>query len=346
MPTPTSKYAFALCQPGVERWLKAEVARLRPDLHSGFQRPGLVSFKAMNQEFRPDETVDAIFARTWACAAGSEREVEGVLAVAARVGATHLWLGARDQGVPEEVPPARQAAADAHAAEVEQALRAGGAFSTEAPKAGAVILDVVTSPDEASFVGWHIHGPRRHQGPCGRWTYDAPALTPSRAWKKITEGLLWADVPLKRGQKVLELGASPGGATSVLVERGAVVLAVDPNPLDEALVANPSVRFLRRTMGELRWEDLPPGGVHWIVADPNIPPAHAINGVARLLPPLKRGLRGLLLTLKLNDDEVVADLPAQLERLKALGAVEVRATQLPSNRGDIFVYVKMERKRR
>lgn len=337
----SSRFAFALCQPGVERWLKAELQASRPDLHAGFQRPGLVSFKATGAEVGPDESVSAIFARTFAPAHGAARSVDEILAVAERIGARHLWLGPRDQGVPDEVPPARQAAADAHAEALETELRATGRFEAQAPQAGDTILDVITSPDEPAFVGWHSHGPAWPWGPAGRAALKAPWVTPSRAWRKISEGLLWSGAPVRRGQRVLELGASPGGATAVLVERGLQVFAVDPNPMDPALLQHASVRFVQRPMGDLRWEDLPPGGVDWLVCDANIPPAHVIRGLARFLPPLRKRLAGLLLTLKLNDDEVVADLPNQLEHLRELGARDLRATQLPSNRGDVFVYARM-----
>ena len=48
-------------------------------------------------------------------------------------------------------------------------------------------------------------------------------------------------------------------------------------------------------------------------------------------------LRGLLLTLKLNDWEMAAEVPELLRRVAAMG-MTVRATQLPSNRQEIFVY--------
>ena len=56
----------------------------------------------------------------------------------------------------------------------------------------------------------------------------------------------------------------------------------------------------------------------------------------------RESLRGLLLTLKLNDEDVVASLPTQLRELRALTRRPVHATQLPANRRDVFIWAPME----
>lgn len=255
--------------------------------------------------------------------------------IAEKVGATYLFVGWRDQGVPGEVPPARQAAAEAQAALVEAELRAARPFAEGAPPAGATVLDLITSPGEPSLVGWHTTGPDRHAGPAGRYAITAPPEAPSRAWSKLVEGLLWSGLAIRPGERVLEIGAAPGGATLALLERGAEVLAVDTNPMDPRLLSRPGLHWRRVPASALRREDLP-ADLAWIVCDANIPPAHAVRAVLRLLPAAPR-LRGLLLTLKLNDEDAVASLPEQLEALRAAGASAVRARQLPSNRRDVFV---------
>ncbi|HMV68711.1 MAG TPA: hypothetical protein PKA64_17800, partial [Myxococcota bacterium] len=66
----TSPFAYAICQPGSERWLKAEIARLLPHLHPGLQRPGLVTFKPTSEPVSPDAPPASAFARAWGCSAG------------------------------------------------------------------------------------------------------------------------------------------------------------------------------------------------------------------------------------------------------------------------------------
>ncbi len=341
MVTPDSSFALAVCHVGAERWLKAEVARKRPDLHPGFQRPGLVSFKATEAPFRADEVVSSVFARMWACSAGPCVDVDAVLEVATRVGARDAWVGPRDVGQFGEAPdPVLQAAA-VHAAEVGAALTARGLRVNGGVVPGAVVLDVVTAPGETSAVGWHTHALTRHLTACGRLEIVAPADAPSRAWVKMREGIAWSKIPLRPGQTVIEIGSMSSGSTRALVDLGLRVVAVDPRPLTESLASNPSVSWVRSTLGEVSPDALPVDAT-WIACDANVPPAAMIRGLRRLLPRWRRTVRGMLLTFNLNDEETVAALPRLLEQVRGLGFGVVRATQLPSNRRDVFVVAVRE----
>ena len=336
MSAPTSPFAFAVCQPGSERWLKAEISRLLPRLNAGWQRPGFVTFKSNGEPVRPDVAPASVFARAWGCSAGPIADAAGIAEVAARVGATRLLLGPRDQGPPDQVPPARQAATDAHAAELEAAVRALRTFEPGLPRDGDVVLDVVTSPEEPSLVGWHVHALGRPIAACGRWPHTIPANAPSKGYSKIAEGLAWAGVKLRPGELVLEIGAAPGGGTQALLDRGAIVVAVDPTPLAPALMERNDVVFLQRPISEVKASDLP-GPVAWIACDVNIPPSELLDVLRRLVLHLRPSLRGLLLTIKLSDDRVVTDLPRLLTHIEGLGFPNVRATRLPSNRREVFV---------
>ena len=203
----TSPFALVLCQAGAEPWLKQELARVRPDLHASYQRPGVVTFKAMGEPFRPDEAPSSVFARVWACAAGPVKSIEDALAVAERVNATHLWIAPRDQGLPDMVPPLRIDEVNRHAAEVEAELRASGRFAEGEPNKGDRVLNVVTSPGEPLVVGWHDHGPGRHHGPGGRMPVAPRPDAPSRAYAKMAEGLYWSGAAVGGKDMVLELGS-------------------------------------------------------------------------------------------------------------------------------------------
>lgn len=333
-----SEFALAVCQVGMERALKAEVARLRPDLHPGFQRPGLVTFKATTGTFGPDEAPPAVFARMWAASAGPCRTADAVRGTAEEVGATRLFLAPRDLAAPDDAPPAALAAAEADAERWRAEL--AGAFLAGPPRDGDTVLDVFTAVDEPPVVGWHVHGPWRHHGPGGTFDVVVPADIPSRAWRKVVEGLRWSRAPLQAGDLVLELGAAPGGGTRAFAEAGCRVLAVDPMPLDPAVVALPGVQVVARRAGDLKLGAIP-ADVRWLASDAGIPPRDVLRLIERLRPALPN-LRGMLLTLKLNDDGVIRHLPSTLEQLRKLGAREVHARQLPANRRDVFVYARMK----
>lgn len=332
-----STFAIALCQAGAERWLKAEIARIRPDLRAAFQRPGLVTFKTTDRPFSAEDAPPAVFARAWACSAGPVEGVPGTLAVARRLGARWLFVSPRDAGPPGDVPAAVLAEHERHATAIEAELRASGAFQTGAPRTGELVLDVIAHPGDPLVVGWHVAAPRRHQGPGGRLDYPAPEVLPSRAWRKIVEGLMWSGAPVKAGDKVLEIGAAPGGSTRALAERGAEVIAIDPLPLDPTVLAMPSVRWIGRAIGDIKFESLPPD-VTWIATDINLPPLEQLPGLRRLVGRYHKTLQGLLLMIKLADDEAAESLPLFFDQLRELGARTVRARQLPANRKDLFVY--------
>lgn len=317
----------------MERWLKQEVAKSRPDLRSAFQRPGLVTFKTTDTPFRPTDVPASVFARAWGCSGGSAKTVDEVLIVAQDTGARVAWVAARDAGVPDDVPPALQTAVDADADRWRTGIIGAGKYHI-APRADETVLDVVTFPGEPALVGWHIHSPKHHQGPCGRFTYDVPADVPSRSWRKVVEGLAWAGESM-RGEVVLEIGAAPGGSTRAFVEAGAKVYAVDPRPMDAAVVGNKHVRVIAKHIGDIGLADLP-RETTWLACDAGVSPPDEWRAMQRILPALPR-LKGIFWTVKLVDDGTIKNLPRLLRDLEQAGFKRARARQLPANRHDLCV---------
>lgn len=86
---------------------------------------------------------------------------------------------------------------------------------------------------------------------------------PSRAFKKIVEALCVFNLPLPKGAHCVDLGASPGGWTHVLVARGCTVTAIDRSPLDTRLMRNKKVSFIKGDA--LSW--LPEKPVDLLVCD-------------------------------------------------------------------------------
>ncbi len=330
----TSPFALATCQPGMERALKAEVARLRPDLHSGFQRPGLVTFKATHSPFRADEAPATVFSRLWAASAGPCLTPDAVFATAADIGSVRLFLGPRDVSPPEDHAPALRAALHDELAGWERALRP--AFTTGPIGVGELVLDVLVWPGEPPVVGWHRHGPQRHQEPGGAITVAVPAGVPSRGFRKVAEALRTFSPTLAAGDLVLELGSSPGGGTRAWLEAGCRVVAVDPQPLHAEVRANAGVHSFASRVGDLDPAQLPPG-IRWVACDAGLSADDLVSALNRLGPALQQ-VRGWLVMLPVADDAAAKRLPAALQKLASLGASKVAARQLPSNRGDVVVF--------
>ncbi len=104
---------------------------------------------------------------------------------------------------------------------------------------------------------------------------------PNRAYLKLWEALtLIGDKP-GPGDLCLDLGASPGGWTSVLAGLGARVIAVDKAPLDPTVAAMPGV--LERRESAFGLEPKSVGPVDWLFSDVICYPARLLALVLRWL---------------------------------------------------------------
>jgi 23S rRNA (cytidine2498-2'-O)-methyltransferase len=313
---------FATCQLGVERFLKAEVARVHPELRPAYGRPGLVTWVG-DAEQPPDLELGAVFARVWGASLG-----RGPDAIALVPDGARLHVFPRD--------PKEATGVEATRGE----LATTGRFAEDpAPRPGDLVADVIVAPGEPWLVGLHRHRAGRWAATGGLPGVEVPPESPSRAFAKIEEAIAWADLVVRAGEVAVEIGSSPGGAAYALARRGVHVWGADPGAMDPRVLAfegpgGARVHHLDVKVSALRWEALPPR-VDWLLVDVHLAPRVALHAVQRLMPRLAPTLRGAVFTLKLNDATIVADIPGILERVKSLGFADVRATHLPSNRREI-----------
>jgi 23S rRNA (cytidine2498-2'-O)-methyltransferase len=304
----------------MERALKSEVARAAPSWRLAFSRPGLVTFKAERAE-RIDDRIDLVFARVWGRSRGRADSAEAAAALVRGVDRVHVF--ARD---PDE-------AIDLTA--IKKDLGA----TDEPARPGELIADVVVGTGDPIVVGEHRAGEHRGPFPGGGFGVVVPDDAPSRAYAKIEEAIAWRHLDVRAGQTALEIGAAPGGAALALARRGVSVVGVDTGAIDPHVLAyrHPNgarVTHLPIKVGALRWEAMP-ARVDWLLVDVNLAPQVAIHSIARLIPPMRESLRGVVFTLKLNDLRFAEELPSLLGRLQQLGFEDVRARHLPSNRQEV-----------
>ena len=88
---------------------------------------------------------------------------------------------------------------------------------------------------------------------------------PSRAYLKLQEAMIRSRRWPQTGEHCLDAGASPGGWTWVLTQLGARVTAVDRAPLDERLMRNPLVTYIKHDAFTLKPEEI--GPVDWLLSD-------------------------------------------------------------------------------
>jgi len=326
----------------VTRWLKAEVAARAPTMRFAFSRPGLTTFKADGATAQT--VVPSSFARAFGLSLGRAQTAEEVRAVIAPyIGAAlRLHVFERDLDVP--VDEQDQTLRGTRAAAVDAALRAGGGFLDE-PKAelGDRVIDVIvphaSEPDEPWLVGVHDHDANHGPWPGGVPHVAPPPESPSRAWCKIEEALRWADLTPAPGEIAVELGSSPGGASYAMLVRGLEVHGVDPGAMHERVLhfAGPhGNKFVHHHLPAAEVErGALPRRYQWLLNDINLAPMVALRYVERFVALAHGGLKGAVITLKINDDGVFTALPRLLERVGKLGAKRMRVTQLPSHRSEV-----------
>ncbi len=315
-----AEFVFATCLPGLEPAVKREVARARPALRFAYSRPGLIKFKSP-AEVALDDPPGAAFARVWGRSLGAAQDPQAARDLLANAGLANdcIHVFARD---PEATVPAEWSAL-------------GTGEAREGERVGDVIVDA-----ESPWVGAHVHDRTRSALPGGGVMATLPEGAPSRAYAKIEEAIVFANLPVAAGQVAVEIGAAPGGAVMALARRGLTVVAVDPGELAPQVLAVPGVTHLPIKVGALRWEQLP-DRVDWLLLDVNLAPQVALHEISRLMPKLRDTLRGAVLTLKLNDWSFVDELPKLVDRIRQLGFADVRLRHLPSNRREICAIARV-----
>lgn len=313
---------------------KREVLAAHAEARFAFSRPGLLTFK--HPAAVPAFGEGLVFARVAGQSLGNAASVDEVMALvpesARAAAAWHVFP--RD---PED------AASISRAAQVREALAAKG-FARWTPCAGDTVIDVVVAEGEPLFVGHHVHGAGRWNVAGGLPDVVVPERSPSRAFAKLEEALAWSGLSPKRGSTVVELGASPGGATLAMLMRGLSVVAFDPGELDARVrdfigPGGSSVTFHERAAGSVHKQDLP-AEARLLVSDMNLAPPVALRYVARIRAMLPK-LEAAVLTIKLNDEKMIEQTSRWIELVRAMRFADVRATQLPSHRQEMVIVARV-----
>jgi 23S rRNA (cytidine2498-2'-O)-methyltransferase len=218
---------------------------------------------------------------------------------------------------------------------LERALRkAGVAFDDpEAPER----LHVFFVGGRAAYVGLSSVD-NSSRWPMGIARLRMPSGAPSRSTLKLAEAFMEIVGPrsFEPGMTAADLGASPGGWTWQLVQRGFMVTAVDNGPMDAALLDSGQVRHRRDDGFHYR----PPEPVAWMVCDMVESPSRIAHLVARWLAQgwCRESVFNLKLPMKKRREEV--------ERCRAIidealggGGYYLRLKQLYHDREEVTGYI-------
>ncbi len=169
--------------------------------------------------------------------------------------------------------------------------------------------------------------------------------TISRAGAKIVEALhylrLYREPPAPRAHW-MELGASPGGMTSELLDRDYRVTAIDPAPLDPRLKDRPGLRFFMESAATFEPPSKLP--VEAMLCDMNGPPEASLANVIRLSAYAEPGAL-VIFTLKLprveSVDEANGLFAATVAQAEAGGLHLFAQTHLTYNRQELTMFFEV-----
>lgn len=159
----------------------------------------------------------------------------------------------------------------------------------------------------------------------------------SRAEFKFLEAVESFGIDFPQGGRALDLGASPGGFTKALLEKGLDVTAVDPADMDERLSVygerlthykGPAEKFIGAE-----------SSYDFLTNDIKADAADSVNITINAGKFLKRGAEALM-TLKLSDGGWIKKTNSALRALESGGYSVKNARQLFNNRSEVTVYVK------
>jgi 23S rRNA (cytidine2498-2'-O)-methyltransferase len=147
--------------------------------------------------------------------------------------------------------------------------------------------------------------------PGGRAPVAEDRRAPSRAYRKLREGLAWLGAAPRAGETCVDLGGAPGGWAHVALTAGARVLAVDRAPLAPALLAHPDLQMVTGNA----FTYTPPAPVDWLLCDVICEPHRTIDLVDSWMREAR--CRQVVATLKFKGDKdypAIADAHARLSR--------------------------------
>jgi len=118
----------------------------------------------------------------------------------------------------------------------------------------------------------------------------------SRAEFKLLEAFEVFPIPVEKNGFALDLGASPGGWSRILLQKGFLVTAVDRAPLDHEIQSEKKLRFVKQDALHFRDE---PDKYHIITNDINRDPVQSAQAMTAIAPSLKKNFP-FVMTIKLT----------------------------------------------
>jgi 23S rRNA (cytidine2498-2'-O)-methyltransferase len=347
-----SNFVFVTCQAGAEAAARKEIPNHHPELKLAFSRPGFVTFKIEEgKQLAEKFALKSTLARTagWSLGRAESESASEIVAkiledeTLAKADVIHVWE--RDRKVPGTggFEPGVSVLASEAGEQIVAAMKSDDRFKkvpalNVAAKPDQLVFDVCLVEPNQWWFGFHVVSTV-----AGRWCGGVPAIDTesepiSRAYFKLKEAIMWAGFPIAEGDICAEIGSAPGGASQLLLEMGAQVIGIDPAEMD---FEHDNLVHIQRRGHEVKKRDF--RNVQWLFADINMVPTYTLDTVSEIVAHSSVDIKGLALTLKLTNWEMLEKVPEWIARIKGLGFKLVKTRQLAFNRQEICLIAAKDR---
>ena len=192
---------------------------------------------------------------------------------------------------------------------------------------------------------WIIATHRATAAVHSRWPGGVMPITPkhrpiSRAYYKAAEAIAFAGFDVQAGQRAVEIGSAPGGASGYLLERGLHVVGVDPAEMDPRIANHP-----RLTHHRARGGDLPRrvyADAQWMLVDSNVRPDQTLSTIENIVTHPSTSFRGVIVTLKIGGYHHVDRIDGWVNRMQTWEPKSIRWKHLARNKIEITAAITFD----
>lgn len=185
------------------------------------------------------------------------------------------------------------------------------------------------------YVGFGTPEELKSDWPGGAIRFQREEGQVSRAKFKLLEAEKVFGLDFSMFQNAIDVGAAPGGWSSLLLERGLKVTAIDPANLNEQVANHPHLTHLQMNASAVK---LPKQSFDLIVCDMSWNPIQMSKLVLSLKSALKPYSYGII-TVKLMNKKAMQSIREVKERLSS-GFTILQAKQLFHNREEITLFIQ------
>jgi 23S rRNA (cytidine2498-2'-O)-methyltransferase len=336
-------FAYFVCQHGAEPAIKSELCQPNGPYRLAFSQSGFVTLKG---EMSVAPWSRAIPQSPWIRTSGhahasfqastGEELVTQVLDSYLPLDWQHLHVWQRDSASPgwNGFEPGSNPLVQTVEEMIRQKLLEKGDPRSDAvgkiASIGSRVLDVILVEPNRWWVGSHLCEEVEHTWPGGVFPVASPDSMISRAYLKAAEAIAWTGFPMAKGDAVVEIGSSPGGACQRLLELGFRVTGVDPAEMDSWLLKQKHFTHWRAKSLQLKRRLFDP--FPWLFCDANVAPNYTLDTVEAIVTYPSNATRGVILTMKLPEWDQVSHVDEWIGRVRSWGFETVLARQLAFSR--------------